>query len=218
MGLTLHYELRSSVRTAAQAVRLVERLREAACDLPFEEVGPITEWEAEAGEREDFPGGMWHATQFLQRGERWSEIHPTRLIAFRIEPAAGSESAEFGLARYPRRAGWSWKSFCKTQYASAPQHGGAANFVRCHVGLVKLLDVAARLGFEVKVVDESDYWTKRDGQGLIREIGRWNELIAGVGGQLKDAQGQRQVSGPIFAFPDFEHLEAREAARRRKGQ
>ena len=92
MGLTLHYKLCSSVRTAAQATRLIERLHEAACDLPFEEVGPITEWEAEAGEREDFPGGMWHATQLVQRGESWSEIFPTWLVAFRIEPAAGSES------------------------------------------------------------------------------------------------------------------------------
>lgn len=216
MGLTLHYELRSGVRTAAQALRLIERLREAACDLPFEEVGPITEWKAESGEREDFPGGMWHATQFVQRGESWSEIYPARLVAFRIEPAAGSESAEFGLARYPRRAGWSWKSFCKTQYASAPQHGGVANFVRCHVGLVKLLDVAAKLGVQVKVVDESEYWKNRDGEALVREISRWNELIAGVGGALKDAQGSGQVTGPIFEFPNFEHLEARHAARRRK--
>jgi hypothetical protein len=216
MGLTLHYELRSAVRTAPQALRLIERLREAACDLPFEEVGPIVEWEAEAGEREDFPGGLWHATQLVRRGESWSEICPTRLIAFRIEPAAGSESAEFGLARYPRRAGWSWKSFCKTQYASAPQHGGAANFLRCHVGLVKLLDAAAKLGLTVKAVDESEYWKNRDGEALVREIGRWNELIAGVGGKLKDAQGSGQVMGPIFEFPNFEHLEARGAARRRK--
>jgi hypothetical protein len=65
-------------------------------------------------------------------------------------------------------------------------------------------------------VDESEFWTKRDGAALVREIGRWNELIAGVGGQLKDAGGPGEVTGPIFSFPDFEHLEAREAARRRK--
>jgi hypothetical protein len=75
------------------------------------------------------------------------------------------------------------------------------------------LDTAGKIGLQVKVTDESEFWTKRDGPALVREIGRWNELIAGVGGQLKDAAGPGHVTGPIFAFPDFEHLEAREAAR-----
>jgi hypothetical protein len=216
MGLTLHYELHSRVRTAARAKRLVEQLREAACDLPFDEVGPLATWQAAAGEREEFPGGMWQATQFTRHGESWRELYPTRLFAFRVEPAAGSESAEFGLARYPRRAGWSWKSFCKTQYASSAEHGGLANFLRCHVGLVKLLDAGASLGLHVKVHDEGEFWERRDVQALASEIGRWNELIAGFGGHLKDALGHGRVESPIFQFPDFEHLEANDAARRKR--
>ncbi len=215
MGLTIHYELRSSVRTAAQASRLVERLRQAACDLPFHEVGPLVEFQAQPGERDEFPGGMFDATQLVQRGEVWRELHPARFIAFRVNPAAGSETAEFGLARYPRQAGWFWMGFCKTQYASNPKHGGPANFIRCHVNLVRLLDRAAALGLNVKVRDEGEYWEKRNLPELLREIGQWNELIASFGGELKDALGTG-LSGPIFGFADFEHLEARGTVRRRK--
>ena len=216
MGLTLHYELRSSVRTAAQATRLIERLREAACDLPFDEVGQIVEYEAAAGEEEDFPAGMYDATLLVQRGGSWHVVHSTRFVAFRVNPAPGSETAEFGLARYPRQPGWSWKGFCKTQYASSPQRGGVANFLRCHVALVKMLDQAQALGLTVKVQDEGEFWERRDVAALVREIATWNELVAGVGGQLKDALGTSQLTGPIFAFPDFEHLEARGAKSRRK--
>src|SRR5262249_2710819 len=37
-------------------------------------------------------------------------------------------------------AGWQWRSFCKTQYASDPQVGGIPNFLRCHISVVTLLD------------------------------------------------------------------------------
>jgi len=208
MGLTIHYELRSRVRTAAQAKRLISELHAAACDLPFASVEPLVEHVASPGEDEDFPAGFYHATGLVVRREAMREVHVRRLVAFRVHPAAGSESAEFGLARYPRQAGWSWKAFCKTQYASAPQHGGVVNFLRCHTALIRLLDIAQSLGLEVAVSDEGRFWEERSVEKLAREIGEWNELIAGFGGQLKDALGGT-VSGPIFKFPNFEHLEAR---------
>ena len=42
--------------------------------------------------------------------------------------------------------GWSWLSFCKTHYASDPRCGGLPNFLRCHLGVVALLDEAKNLG------------------------------------------------------------------------
>jgi hypothetical protein len=215
MGLTIHYSLKSNARTMPHVRRLVAQLRHAACDFPFDEVEPLVEYEAVPGEAEDFPAGLFHATPFVGSDDQWQQLQPRRFVAFRIHPAAGCESAEFGLARYPRQAGWSWRAFCKTQYASAPQHGGISNFLRGHVGLIKLLDQAARLGLTVDVLDEGRYWDERDAQALAREIGQWNELVAGLGGTMKDALGDG-VAGPIFQYTDFEHLEARGSDRIRK--
>ncbi|HQU45826.1 MAG TPA: hypothetical protein PK867_23630 [Pirellulales bacterium] len=78
-----------------------------------------------------------------------------------------------------RLAGWRWGSFCKTQYASDPKHGGPANFLRCHISLVALL-----------------------------EVGHWNELIAAALGALKDAFGP-SLAAPIFSCRDFERFEIR---------
>ena len=45
----------------------------------------------------------------------------------------------------PRLGGWHWSSFCKTQYASDPRCGGVANFLRCHISIITLLDRIAKL-------------------------------------------------------------------------
>jgi hypothetical protein len=79
---------------------------------------------------------------------------------------------------------------------------------------VRLLDRAIKLGLTVKVVDEGNFWERRSSSDLAREVGEWNEMIAGLGGQFKDAAGSA-VTGPIFAFSNFEHLEARDQSRRR---
>jgi hypothetical protein len=64
------------------------------------------------------------------------------------------------------------------------------------------------MGLRVRVSDEGKYWELRDREALVRELQSYNELIAGFGGELKDAYGA-SVSGPIFQFGNFEHLEAK---------
>jgi hypothetical protein len=79
------------------------------------------------------------------------------MIAFETEPGDGCEEANFGLCQYPSEVsqpqfgkrqtklqGWSWHSFCKTHYASDPRCGGLPNFLRCHLGVVALLDEAQK--------------------------------------------------------------------------
>lgn len=215
MGLTLHYTLRSDLRSPAAVKRLVGRLREAADELSFTQVGPLVEYRAAPGEAGDFPAGLFHAVRFLRRRGEWHEAHPRLAYAFVVWPGPGCESAELGLARYPRQAGWSWEAFCKTQYASSPAHGGTANFLRCHLGLVALLDRAVELGVTAEVNDEGNYYQGRDAEALAREVGQWNEMLAGLGGVLKD-NVPGTVAAPIFQYPDFEHLEARARIRPEK--
>ena len=106
--------------------------------------------------------------------------------------------------------GWSWGSFCKTQYASDPKCGGTANFVRCHLAVVHLLDaIQKRQLATVEVSDEGDYWEHRDAQKLAKTVGDWNQMVATVVGQFKDMSGDGAIEAPITEFPDFEHLEAK---------
>jgi hypothetical protein len=153
-------------------------------------------------------------------------VPPRRLIAFGTSPGAGCEEANFGLCRYPAtlqittdtgrsqriptgvKAGeWVWSSFCKTQYASNPQCGGVAHFLKCHLLVVTLLDRARELGILETVCDEGNYWEHRDAERLTREVGQWNQMIAAFVGKLKDQLGG-QMAAPITDFPNFEHLEA----------
>jgi hypothetical protein len=135
----------------------------------------------------------------------------------------GSEPAILGLARYPAVVereidavvrpfetglgeGWHWQHFTKTQYAGLPQYGGPENFLRAHKAVIALLDAAIRLGVNVEVCDDSQYWSHRDDQRMLRTLREWNGLVAAVSGMLKDRIAD--VQSPIFDHPEFEHLEA----------
>ena len=134
--------------------------------------------------------------------------------------------ANFGLCRYPAYievtdpdsrhlekrlrtglSGWSWQSFCKTQYASNRECGGLENFLRFHLAVIKILDHAKSLGILEEVSDEGDFWQDRDVRALARQVGHWNEMVAAFAGELKDLLGD-QVDAEITKFPNFEHLEA----------
>ena len=67
---------------------------------------------------------------------------------------------QFGTLQ-TRLEGWSWRSFCKTHYASDPRCAGLPNFLRCHLGVVALLDEAKKLGILGTVSDEGDFWETR---------------------------------------------------------
>ncbi len=230
MGLTIHYRLRSGACTPAAARQLVEQLRQRALDLPFQQVGPLVELTGDACNFDKRPRDDPHRWRLIQaresvvRGPYHYDVRPRHVIAFETQPGDGCEQANFGLCRYPAviiiqhgttpsmrlntgLSGWCWGSFCKTQYASNPDCGGVANFVRCHLSVVRMLDRARELGILAEVVDEGDYWQKRDVAALASQVGDWNEVIAAQLGQLKDLVGDG-VEGEIAKFPDFDRLQA----------
>jgi hypothetical protein len=77
-----------------------------------------------------------------------------------------------------------------------------------------MLDHAKQLGILASVSDEGEFWEKRDMKALAREVGEWNEHIAGLAGKLKDMFGGN-IEAPITRFPDFEHLEAKGQQRKK---
>ena len=242
MGLTIHYDLRSRTRTDDRARRLVEQMRQLALDLPVAEVSDITMLEGEQCDVEAQRGKVDEALLWLliQSNQSvkcpWNpdisrRSDPIRLIAFQVFPGPGSEPANIGLCQYPREIDWQWSSFSKTQYSSDPRCGGVANFLRCHISLVTLLDRIAKLPtMKVQVNDEGEYgpsyytddpsvpephycWHdgKYDPKALAEEVGEWNGMMAAFTGAMDDmleASGSK-VEGlsPIRGFPNFEHLE-----------
>ena len=235
MGLTIHYSLCSSTRSPNKARKLLSRLRGWALDLPFERVDDLIELSGPECDYQQYDQEHPNRWLLIQAGQHVDDPRrkgysyratPIHVIAFSTWPGKGCEEANFGLCRYPaaievndpvqrwqRRkirtglGGWCWGSFCKTQYASNPNCGGVANFLRCHLTVVKMLDHARELGLVPSVSDEGNYWEKRDVAALAREVGDWNVIIARQVGQLKDLVGDG-FQAAIAEFPDFEHLKA----------
>ena len=76
---------------------------------------------------------------------------------------------------------------------------------------MELLVKLRPLGVKVEIDDEGGYWPGRDVPELRLRIDRMNGLTAALAGALKDDADERATAvleAPIFAHPDFEHLEA----------
>jgi hypothetical protein len=237
MGLTIHYSFKAQ-GSDAQARALVDALHQTAQDLPFKELGQVVELAGEQcdADKRAFDDRLrWlliqatGSAEFKPRDRSWNagystwyNVAPSRLIAFDTWPGEGCEAANFGLCQYPSviqtnhgplrtgLSGWRWSTFCKTQYASSPKCGGVANFLRCHLTVIAMLDRAKALGCLDNVSDEGGFWDKRHLPELVREIGSWTEMIAAFGGKLKDlvGDGALRVESAITEYPNFEQLEA----------
>src|ERR1051325_154909 len=106
MGLTIHYHL-STDHSEVDTIRsLVKEFRQLALALPFQAVEEIVEFreeETSSNDRDD--PHRWlkiQASHYLQAGNRYLSVAPLHVIAFTTIPGAGSEPANFGLARYPQ--------------------------------------------------------------------------------------------------------------------
>lgn len=235
MGLTVHYGFQSNTRSINKVRHAITELRQRALDLPFEQVNDLIELSGQECNFEHYTTDdprRWlvvQAGRHIQlpgRDDMSYRVTPDQLIAFEVIPGDGCEPANFGLCRYPafmdvrdpsshrnqrirtRLSGWSWSSFCKTQYASNPACGGTANFLRCHLSLIKMLDHAKSLDILDEVDDEGGFWQRRDMESLARGVGEWNVSIAAFVGRLKDQFGD-DFQAAITSFGNFEHLEAK---------
>lgn len=232
MGLTIHFSLHTK-GSDEHARKLIRALHSAAQDLAFRELSPVVEFHgAEADFNQSKPDDEYRWLKIQARGSLWKErpdggsigydVIPECIVGFSAWPGEGCESMEVGLATYPasidthegpmptKLSGWCWRGFVKSQYAANPDCGGVPNFLRCHLTVVALLDAAKKLKCLKRVCDEGEYWQNRDLQKLTQEVGEWNEMIAGLAGQLKDFADSKGLSleAAITQYPDFEHLEA----------
>lgn len=134
MGLTIHYQLRSNATCPEEARKQVEQLRQAALDLAMSEVGEVLEFtgavcNSETSEDNSRRWLLIQSRRMIRIGREHLFVIPIHLFAFSTWPGEGCEAANLGLALYPATfeseegrlatnlKGWSWQSFCKTQYA-----------------------------------------------------------------------------------------------------
>ncbi len=211
MGLEIYYDLHAPAHwTAAQVRTALEAARERALEQGFAEVDEFTENAPTTLSLKDPPdeGPFLHTTSSIG----WQ---------FRTWPGEGCETAFFGLSWFPAAfvahdgrtvesgwgEGWHYHTGCKTQYADCVSR---EHFLRCHCGVVAVLDACREAGLETNVRDVSEYWQHRDLAKLHGEIDSWNRTVAAFAGAFKDAMegAPGDVVAPIFAKSDFEHLEA----------
>ena len=225
MGLTIHWSLKSTGNRLRAEHQLAE-LRAACLDLPFESVGEI-KWLCRPGIQKVLDArdhelhwaviqaGQNVAVEKTSGWTRYQVLYPEELLCFSTWPGEGCEEANFFLGHYASyidyygrtiptgRSGWCGRSSCKTQYAS---NVSVPHFLRCHLAVCAALEKAKALKLVKEVHDEGDYWTKRDVAALAKEVGEWNEMVAGIAGALSDATGISGLS-PITEHPQFERLE-----------
>src|SRR4051812_16269756 len=172
MGLHLCYRLTLPGKTSLDVVRTkLAALKDFGATIGFDKVLGPTEYTVEellegAAER-DFACIM--ATTLAGDPPDFYGIRAGQscAFAFAVAPGKECEAAFFGFIAPGSRAKyeesdddlcpgeWFWSGCCKTQYASLVSD---EHLIKCHLGLVRLLEHAATLGITVSVEDETGYW------------------------------------------------------------
>jgi hypothetical protein len=222
MPLDLYWRIESKTKTKT----LIERMRQRALDLPFIAVGEVVRLVGEETHITDEDDDPWHCLKLMAHDWLWTDddepwlCPPNEIVGFQIEVAPGCDPAAIYFACYPTgmltengvwlpttRPTWSGQAQCDTQFASHPDCGGVANFVRAHGALCRLLDYAKELGILAYITDEGFFFDDRNVSALVTRINDYNAYTAAFVGAWKDS-GRRSTS-PILTYPNFEHLEAK---------
>jgi hypothetical protein len=227
MGLHLCYRLSLPGQTGADEVRAkLAALKEFSETVGFEKVLGPTEYTLDelielddrdivkiiastlCAEPPDFygiPSGGCCATAFVVLPGQ--ECEPACFGFIAPGPRSDIGGAEDDL----QPGEWFWSSACKTQYASMI---GDDHLLKCHLGLVRVLEHASTLGITVEVEDETGFWEHRSPERLFEAVRNMNRLIARFAGAVQDRLGaEHRVDAPIFDHPEFEHLEMEDFGR-----
>jgi hypothetical protein len=119
-----------------------------------------------------------------------------------------------------RLRGWyTWRAFCKTQYAANPKLGGEKNFLRAHLSVFRAMEICRELGLRTWIRDDGKFQKHRSVEKLLESLRFHDDLVAGFVGRLGDViagAGHEGFVAPIKDRADFEHLEAKGAERLRR--
>ena len=181
MSLRLCYRLTLPGDTSVDDVRArLQSLKDFADTVGFERVFPLTEYTpdelADADDKEivkiivstlcadppDFYGAGYGSPCVMAMAIAPGDECEPAILGF-IAPGARSDIGGPDDDLHPGE--WFWSGACQTQYASriSDEH-----FLRCHIGLVRVLDHAAAIGITVGVEDETGYWDDRSDATLLK--------------------------------------------------
>ena len=213
MGLEIFYDLHTPKSWNQLRVRqTVAAARQHALSVGFQEVDKI--------ERNDPSHPRSMGVRRCPKDLTYLSADAVDGWFFRTWPGEGCETALFGLCKFPARVmsegrsvafgwgeGWHFHSWCKTQYADLVSR---AHFLKCHLGVISILDFLRAEGCRVYVRDGGDFWKSRRVERLTTRLEEMHAMVAAFAGAIKDAgQGSGgQFVAPIAGHPQFEHLEA----------
>lgn len=217
MGLTIHYKAKFA-GTKEELIAKLEQLRQKCLDLPFAEVGKVFTKSLTSHVID-----VWDSNQYQpnitveQRDEALKEagfddcwflikamdydakpqLQPCEIVGLSIWPGEGCESSNIWFYKRPRQKYWRVREFCKTQYAT--------EFVRCHLLVVKLIDLADELSLGIcGVHDEGEYYKSRDLKKLAESINDYTALISSIFGTIKETMGSGgQVEASIETCKNY---------------
>ena len=219
MGLTIHYTVKFK-GTAQQLQDKLGIIRNKCLDLPFEEVGEVICTEITQKhintfnflqQKYSYPNNTEEnleiRNQIMQEmGVTISQIinlgvfhkqEPSIILDLNLWPGEGCESCNLTFFKTKNQRIFRCGAFCKTQYA--------VNFVRCHLLVIKLMDLLKEEGFSVEVSDEGEYWETRDLSVLGKNINDYTDMISSIFGQLKSITKDNgmEVKSPITESKNY---------------
>lgn len=142
MGLTIHYGLTSTTRSAERAKALVEQMRQRALDLAFERVDdavqhlgpdvcqrPLDDLRPDEILFSAVLDACQHVPVPWHRKQHGSiTVQPLEILSFWTVPGPGSEWASFGLARYPAEIEVTYRPRDDDRFIKTIKRGGSTRW------------------------------------------------------------------------------------------
>jgi len=192
MGLTIHWKFRFE-GNKEEAKSILLSIREKLADWPLAELSPLWELDYSKDFNDDEENkskagdGLndyrWAKIQYqppdiCRKGKdgmrTWSRsnIYPKyKGWVFMAWAGEGCEPTNIGLISHSGKL-WRGHAFTKTQYAE--------DFVKCHLLVIKILDLCKIAGIVKSVHDEGDYWETRDLTKLAKNINDSTAFISQI--------------------------------------
>lgn len=180
MGITIHFDIKTSTIDNTEALRLIKEMHRLAKKHKFLEVLDIVHTvgnKCRAIDKKinlsEYYDLKWLNHLAKAKNERGIRTFPANeFYYFEIDVAEGSETLKIGLATTEtgNNREWYWSGFCKTHYAAEVS---LMNFLLAHTQVINFFRSLNQMGkgkITLDINDEGEYWEKKFIPTLIKYI------------------------------------------------